>query len=52
MKVIVGRALDTQTPVFAEDMRYVEFSPYWNVPRSIALNDCCPSCAGCRLSSG
>ena len=42
MKVIVGRALDTQTPVFAEDMRYVEFSPYWNVPRSIALNELLP----------
>jgi murein L,D-transpeptidase YcbB/YkuD len=42
LKVIVGRALDTQTPIFSEDMRYVEFSPYWNVPRSIALNELLP----------
>jgi len=42
LKVIVGRALDTQTPIFSEDMRYVEFSPYWNVPRSIALKEVLP----------
>lgn len=36
MKVIVGRALDTRTPLFDEEMRFIEFSPYWNVPRSIA----------------
>ena len=35
MGVIVGRALDTQTPVFVEQMREVIFRPYWNVPRSI-----------------
>jgi murein L,D-transpeptidase YcbB/YkuD len=39
MKVIVGRALSTQTPVFMEDMQYVEFSPYWNVPPSIARDE-------------
>ena len=33
--VIVGRALDTQTPVFVEELRYVIFRPYWNVPASI-----------------
>ena len=36
MKVIVGKALDTPTPLFTEEMRFIEFSPYWNVPRSIA----------------
>ncbi len=39
MKVIVGKAMDTQTPLFDEDMRFIEFSPYWNVPRSIARSE-------------
>jgi L,D-transpeptidase YcbB len=42
MKVVVGRALDTRTPVFDEDMRSIEFSPYWNVPRSIAVKELLP----------
>ena len=42
MKVIVGKALDTQTPLFDEDMRFIEFSPYWNVPRSIARGEIVP----------
>ena len=42
MKVVVGRALDTRTPLFDEDMRFIEFSPYWNVPRSIAVKELLP----------
>lgn len=42
MKVIVGRAMDTRTPVFDEDMRFIEFSPYWNVPPSIARGELVP----------
>ncbi|GJG96926.1 murein L,D-transpeptidase [Cupriavidus pauculus] len=42
MKVIVGKALDTRTPLFKEDMRYIEFSPYWNVPSSIARKEVIP----------
>ena len=42
MKVIVGKAYDTRTPVFDEDMRYIEFSPYWNVPPSIARSETVP----------
>lgn len=42
MNVIVGRALDTQTPVFVGTMRYIEFSPYWNVPPSIARKEIIP----------
>ncbi|MDF2463594.1 MAG: L,D-transpeptidase YcbB [Ramlibacter sp.] len=42
MKVIVGKAMDTRTPLFDEDMRYIEFSPYWNVPPSIARNETVP----------
>ncbi len=42
MNVIVGRALDTRTPLFNEDMRFIEFSPYWNVPPSIAKSETVP----------
>ena len=42
MRVIVGKALDTRTPVLFEQMRYVEFRPYWNVPLSIALKEIVP----------
>ncbi len=42
MRIIVGRALDTRTPVFNEQMRFIEFSPYWNVPRSIARSETIP----------
>ncbi len=42
MKVIVGKALDTRTPLFAEDMRFIEFSPNWNVPPSIAQAELVP----------
>lgn len=41
-KVIVGKALDTRTPIFNEDMRYIEFSPYWNIPPSIELSEVIP----------
>lgn len=42
MRVIVGKALNTRTPVFQEDMRFIEFSPYWNVPPSIARSETLP----------
>jgi murein L,D-transpeptidase YcbB/YkuD len=42
MRVVVGRAMHTRTPVFDEDMRFVEFSPYWNVPPSIARHELVP----------
>ncbi|PKO60421.1 MAG: murein L,D-transpeptidase [Betaproteobacteria bacterium HGW-Betaproteobacteria-18] len=42
MKVIVGKALDTRTPLFDEEMRFIEFSPYWNVPPSIARQETVP----------
>jgi L,D-transpeptidase YcbB len=42
MKVIVGKALDTRTPLFDEAMRFIEFSPYWNVPPSIARGEIVP----------
>ncbi|NRT54697.1 L,D-transpeptidase family protein [Sphaerotilus uruguayifluvii] len=42
MRVIVGQALDHRTPLFDEDMRSIEFSPYWNVPPSIARGELVP----------
>lgn len=42
MKVIVGKALDTRTPLLQEDMRFIEFSPFWNVPASIARKELVP----------
>jgi len=42
MRVIVGRALETRTPLINEDMRFIEFSPYWNVPLSIARDEIVP----------
>jgi murein L,D-transpeptidase YcbB/YkuD len=42
MKVIVGKAFSTRTPLFDEDMRFIEFSPYWNVPPSIARGETVP----------
>jgi L,D-transpeptidase YcbB len=42
MRVIVGRALDTRTPVLVEQLRYLEFQPYWNVPRSILVREILP----------
>jgi L,D-transpeptidase YcbB len=40
--VIVGKAMNTRTPLFDEDMRFIEFSPYWNVPPSIARAETVP----------
>lgn len=45
MDVIVGRALNTQTPVFVEEMREVVFRPYWNVPSSILRHEVLPKLA-------
>ncbi|HEY3617477.1 MAG TPA: L,D-transpeptidase family protein [Candidatus Sulfotelmatobacter sp.] len=35
MRVVVGKSMPTQTPVFSQDMTYVVLRPYWNVPPSI-----------------
>jgi len=42
MKVIVGKALDTHTPIFLESMRYIEFRPHWTVPLSIVRRTILP----------
>ena len=43
MRVVVGKSLNHRTPIFDEDMQYIEFSPYWNVPPSIARNEIIPA---------
>ncbi len=46
MPVIVGRAVKArETPVFIGEMRYVEFSPYWNVPPTIQRGEIVPRLA-------
>ncbi len=35
MRVVVGKAMQTQTPVFTRDMTFVVLRPYWNVPPGI-----------------
>lgn len=45
MNVVVGKSLNTQTPVFDELMRYVVFGPYWNVPYSITVREILPKLA-------
>jgi murein L,D-transpeptidase YcbB/YkuD len=45
MRVVVGAALKTETPLFVGQMRYLEFNPYWNVPRSILEKDILPKLA-------
>jgi murein L,D-transpeptidase YcbB/YkuD len=42
MKVIVGRALETRTPLIHGEMRTIEFQPFWNVPPSIARKELVP----------
>jgi murein L,D-transpeptidase YcbB/YkuD len=42
MNVVVGKELD-QTPVFAKDMKYIVFRPYWNVPQDITSAEIVPA---------
>lgn len=41
LKVIVGKKYH-KTPVFRKELRYIVLNPYWNVPRSIAVNEILP----------
>jgi len=42
MNVVVGKALNTQTPIFTDQMEYVVFRPYWNPPPSIINGEIIP----------
>jgi murein L,D-transpeptidase YcbB/YkuD len=44
MRVVVG-APDKKTPIFADEMTTVIFSPYWNVPPDIAREETAPRAA-------
>ena len=41
MPVIVGKVFH-KTPVFSHTMTYIEFNPFWNIPKSIARNEMVP----------
>jgi len=45
MKIVVGRAYRHQTPVFAREMKFVIFRPYWEVPPSIQRAELVPRVA-------
>ena len=45
MKVIVGKSPDNQTPILWEEMKYLEFMPYWNIPQSIFKKEILPKTA-------
>ncbi|MCP4384252.1 MAG: L,D-transpeptidase family protein [Hyphomicrobiales bacterium] len=38
MAVVVGKPYH-RTPVFSDEVKYLEFNPYWNVPISIAVKE-------------
>lgn len=42
MRVIVGQARETPTPLLHASVRAIEFSPHWNVPLSIARSELVP----------
>jgi len=45
MKVVVGKSPDNQTPVLWEEMKYLEFMPYWNIPKTIFQKEILPKAA-------
>jgi murein L,D-transpeptidase YcbB/YkuD len=42
MKVVVGKALENQTPVLMAELSFIDFMPYWNVPYSIIKDEILP----------
>jgi murein L,D-transpeptidase YcbB/YkuD len=44
MRVIVGQP-DHQTPLFSDEMTYMVFSPYWNIPPDILRDETLPRVA-------
>jgi murein L,D-transpeptidase YcbB/YkuD len=41
MRVVVGTN-ENKTPLFSSEMKYVVFSPYWNIPESIMTKETLP----------
>ncbi len=44
IRVVVGKP-GNNTPIFSEEMETVVFSPYWNIPDTIAENETAPAIA-------
>jgi len=42
MKVVVGKVAN-RTVIFSDELEFIVFSPYWNVPRSIVQNEIYPA---------
>jgi len=42
MNVVVGKALNHQTPIFSKEMKYIIFRPYWNLPLDITRAEIVP----------
>ena len=42
MNIVVGKAAN-RTVIFSDQLKYVVFSPYWNIPRSIVRNEIYPA---------
>jgi L,D-transpeptidase YcbB len=40
-KIVTGKT-DTPTPTFSQDMQFIEFNPFWNVPASIKTGEILP----------
>ncbi|MBC7897249.1 MAG: L,D-transpeptidase family protein [Cytophagaceae bacterium] len=46
MKVVVGRGVeDRYTPLFTDEVEHLIFSPFWEVPKTIALDEIVPKIA-------
>lgn len=43
MRVIVGKAFESTTPVFNDTIEYITFSPTWTVPEGIAVDEMLPA---------
>ena len=46
MRVVVGKAQQSRTPVFSDKMTYLELNPAWNIPTEIAEEEILPKAAG------
>lgn len=42
MNVVVGKTAN-RTVIFSDELQYIVFSPYWNIPRSIVRNEIAPA---------
>jgi L,D-transpeptidase YcbB len=43
MRVVAGKAMRSETPVFTRDMTYLVLRPYWNIPPGILRKDVIPA---------